>query len=49
MMWIVRIALGQPYTFVLKAVLIEVLGGLSISTMETDISRNPACSEASQA
>ena len=36
-MWIVRLALRRPYTFVVVAILIAVLGGLSISTMETDI------------
>ncbi len=36
-MWIVRLALRRPYTFVVVALLIGVLGVLSIATMETDI------------
>ena len=36
-MWIVRLALRRPYTFVVMALLIFVLGGLAISTMSTDI------------
>ena len=36
-MWIVRLALRRPYTFVVMAMLIAVLGGLSIVTMPTDI------------
>jgi multidrug efflux pump subunit AcrB len=36
-MWIVRLALRRPYTFVVVAMLIAVLGGLSIATMPTDI------------
>jgi CzcA family heavy metal efflux pump len=36
-MWIVRLALRRPYTFVVVALLIAVLGVLSIVTMPTDI------------
>ncbi len=36
-MWIVRLALRRPYTFVVMAVLILVLGAVSIETMSTDI------------
>ena len=36
-MWIVRLALRRPYTFVVMAVLILVLGIVSILTMSTDI------------
>ena len=36
-MWIVRLALGRPYTFVVMAVLIAVLGGIAIMTMPVDI------------
>ena len=36
-MWIVRPALRQPYTFVVMAVLIAVLGGVSIVTTPKDI------------
>jgi len=36
-MWIVRLALRRPYTFVVLALLIAVLGILSISTMSVDI------------
>ena len=36
-MWIVRLALRRPYTFVVVAMLIAVLGVLSILTMPTDI------------
>ena len=36
-MWIVRLALRRPYTFVVMAVLILVLGIVSITTMSTDI------------
>src|SRR3989441_9795627 len=36
-MWIVRLALRRPYTFVILALLIAVLGILSIVTMPTDI------------
>src|SRR5512137_683997 len=36
-MWIVRLALSHPYTFVVMAVLIAILGGLAIYTTPTDI------------
>ena len=36
-MWIVRLALRRPYTFVVMALLIAILGGLSIVTMPVDI------------
>jgi hypothetical protein len=36
-MWIVRLALGRPYTFVVMAALIAILGGTAIVTMPVDI------------
>src|SRR5579872_7482909 len=36
-MWIVRLALRRPYTFVVAAILIAILGGAAISTMPVDI------------
>jgi multidrug efflux pump subunit AcrB len=36
-MWIVRLALRRPYTFVVMAVLISILGGVAILTMPVDI------------
>lgn len=39
-MWIVRLALRRPYTFVAAAILIAILGGISISRMPTDILPN---------
>jgi multidrug efflux pump subunit AcrB len=36
-MWIVRLALRRPYTFVVMAVLIAILGGLAIATLPVDI------------
>src|ERR1700712_1802677 len=36
-MWIVRLALRRPYTFVVVAMLIAVLGAVSIYRMSTDI------------
>ena len=36
-MWIVRLALGRPYTFVVMAVLIAILGCAAIVTMPVDI------------
>ena len=36
-MWIVRLALRRPYTFMVMAVLIGIMGGLSIVTTPTDI------------
>ena len=39
-MWIVRLALRRPYTFVVFALLILILGVFSIETMPTDIFPN---------
>src|ERR1700752_1939402 len=36
-MWIVRLALKRPYTFVVMAVLIAILGASAIVTMPVDI------------
>src|SRR5580698_3287972 len=36
-MWIVRLALRRPYTFVVMAVLIAILGGTAMVTMPVDI------------
>ncbi len=36
-MWIVRLALRRPYTFVVMSILIAIMGGLSIVTTPTDI------------
>jgi len=36
-MWIVRLALRRPYTFVVMAILIAILGGTAILTMPVDI------------
>ena len=36
-MWIVKLALRRPYTFVVMAVLIAVLGGIAIMSMPKDI------------
>ena len=36
-MWIVRLALRRPYTFVVMSLLITLLGGVAISTMPVDI------------
>src|SRR6516164_2183935 len=36
-MWIVRLALRRPYTFVVVALLIAILGAVSIATMPVDI------------
>jgi multidrug efflux pump subunit AcrB len=36
-MWIVRLALRRPYTFVVMAILIAILGGAAIVTMPVDI------------
>jgi hypothetical protein len=30
-MWIVRLALRRPYTFIVMAILIGIIGGLSIA------------------
>ena len=39
-MWIVKLALNRPYTFVVLAVLILILGFGSVATMPTDILPN---------
>jgi hypothetical protein len=39
-MWIVRLALDRPYTFVVVAILICVLGFTAISTTPTDVFPN---------
>src|SRR5215468_6645070 len=36
-MWILRVALSRPYTFVVMAILIAILGGTAIVTMPVDI------------
>src|SRR2546429_3867140 len=36
-MWIVRLALRRPYTFVVMAILIAILGSTAIVTMPVDI------------
>ena len=36
-MWIVRLALARPYTFVVMAILIAILGGTAIVTMPVDV------------
>ncbi|HEX4771546.1 MAG TPA: efflux RND transporter permease subunit [Bryobacteraceae bacterium] len=36
-MWIVRLALARPYTFVVMSILIAILGGTAIVTMPVDI------------
>src|ERR1700689_5414113 len=36
-MWILRLALSRPYTFVVMAILIAILGGTAIVTMPVDI------------
>jgi CzcA family heavy metal efflux pump len=36
-MWIVRVALGRPYTFIVLALLIAIIGPLMILRMPTDI------------
>ena len=39
-MWLVRVALQRPYTFVVMSLLIVVMGVLSIVRMPTDIFPN---------
>ena len=39
-MWIVRLALRRPYTFVIMAMLITLLGGVAVQTMPVDIFPN---------
>src|ERR1044072_7969587 len=36
-MWIVRLALRRPYTFIVMALLIAILGGILISNLPVDI------------
>ena len=36
-MWIVRLALRRPYTFVVMSILIVIFGAMSVLTMATDI------------
>jgi len=36
-MWIVKLALSRPYTFVVMSLMIVILGGVSIVSMPTDI------------
>ena len=36
-MWIVKLALNRPYTFVVMAILMVVLGGTAVTQMRTDI------------
>ena len=36
-MWIVRLALRRPYTFIVMAILIGIMGGISIVTTPTGI------------
>lgn len=36
-MWIVRLALDRPYTFIVTSILILILGSASIATTPTDI------------
>src|SRR5271169_5452883 len=39
-MWIVRLALRRPYTFVVVSILIVIMGGLAIVRTPTDIFPN---------
>ena len=39
-MWIVRVALNRPYTFVVAAILIVILGVFAIERTPTDIFPN---------
>src|SRR5260221_2591224 len=39
-MWIVKLALNRPYTFVVASILILILGALAIVRTPTDISPN---------
>ena len=36
-MWLVRVALQRPYTFVVMSLLIVILGGVSIARIPVDI------------
>jgi multidrug efflux pump subunit AcrB len=35
--WIFRLSLHRPYTFIVMAILIAILGGISIATKATDV------------
>src|SRR5215472_15227091 len=39
-MWIVRLALNKPYTFIVAAIVIVILGFSSVATTPTDIFPN---------
>ena len=39
-MWIVRLALRRPYTFIVAALVVLLMGILSIRSMSTDIFPN---------
>ncbi len=39
-MWIVKLALRRPYTFIAAAVVIAILGGIAIARMPTDVLPN---------
>jgi len=39
-MWIVKLALNRPYTFIVAAILILILGFTSIATTSTDVFPN---------
>lgn len=39
-MWIVKLALRRPYTFIAAAILIAILGGVAIARMPTDVLPN---------
>ena len=36
-MWIARLALGRQYVFMVTAIIVAIMGGLSIVTTPTDI------------
>jgi multidrug efflux pump subunit AcrB len=36
-MWIVKLALNRPYTFIVLSILILIMGFGSVATMPTDI------------
>jgi multidrug efflux pump subunit AcrB len=39
-MWIVKLALNRPYTFIVAAILILIFGFTSIATTSTDVFPN---------
>jgi len=39
-MWIVRLALRRPYSFTVMAILIELVGVVTVTRMSTDIFPN---------